>query len=193
MNRKTCAWLLAIALVPVLAVAGTTVYRWVDAQGVVHYSDQPHKGAKQVKSGTLTVINYKTPPSSSLKAATSAPPAQTAAGPGYHVKILAPSAGTTLWPVNYKIHVRVKVTPPLQGAALLQYSYDGKNVGKPTADTRVELHKVYRGTHTLTVTVVGPKGQSEGQASSKFYVRQHSILNPQRHHPPRSKNGGGGG
>lgn len=192
MNRKTHMWLLALALVPALAAAGTTVYRWVDAQGVVHYSDQPHKGAKQIKPGRLTVINYKVPPSSSLLGASAAPPKQTTAGPGYQVRILAPSAGTTLWPVNYKVHVRVQVTPPLQGAALLQYSYDGKDVGKPTADTQVELHKVYRGTHTLTVTVMGRKGQHEGQASSTFYVRQHSILNPQRHHP-RSNSGGGGG
>ncbi|MGH8127702.1 MAG: DUF4124 domain-containing protein [Gammaproteobacteria bacterium] len=184
MNRKTQAWLLVLALVPALALAGTTVYRWVDAQGVVHFSDQPHQGAKQVKPGSLTIINYKTPSSSSLNGATSTPSAQTATGPDYQVKILAPSAGTTLWPVNYKVDVQVQVTPPLPpGAVLLQYSYDGKNVGKPTADTRVELHKVYRGTHTLTVTVVGPRGQSEGQASSTFYIRQHSILNPQRHRP----------
>ncbi|MGA7965628.1 MAG: DUF4124 domain-containing protein [Gammaproteobacteria bacterium] len=188
MNRKTQAWLLVLALVPTLAVAGTTIYRWVDAQGVVHYSDQPHKGAKQVQPGALSVIDYKTQPASSSNAGMSAPPAQTAAGPAYQVRILTPSAGTTLWPVNYKVDVQVQVTPSLQGAALLQYGYDGKNVGKPTADTRVELHKVYRGTHTLTVTVMGPKGQSEGQASSTFYVRQHSILHPGRPRP--SGNGG---
>jgi len=187
MNRKTQAWLLVLVLMPALAAAGTTIYRWVDAQGVVHYSDQPHKGAKQVQPGALSVIDYKAPSASSLKAGMSAPSARTAAGPAYQVRILTPSAGTTLWPVNYKVDVQVKVTPPLQGAALLQYSYDGKTVGKPTADTRVELHKVYRGTHTLTVTVMGPKGQSEGQDSSTFYVRQHSILHPGR---PRPRPGG---
>lgn len=189
MKRMTRAFLLALVLVPTLAAA-TTVYRWVDSKGVVHYSDQPHEGAKKIETGTLTVLNFKTaPPLSGAKAETAGRPGQ--AGPSYQVKILAPSPGTTLWPVNYKVSVHVRVMPPLQGASLLQYQYDGKNVGKPTASTSLELHKVYRGTHTLSVTVVGPKGQSQGQASSTFYVHQHSILHPGRRPPPNA--GGGGG
>ena len=27
----------------------TTVYRWVDEQGVVHYSDQPHPNADKIQ------------------------------------------------------------------------------------------------------------------------------------------------
>lgn len=187
MKRMTRACLLALVLVPALAAA-TTVYRWVDSKGVVHYSDQPHKGAKKVETGNLTILDFKTPaPVSGAQAATAGKPGH--AGPSYKVKILAPSPGTTLWPVNYKVSVHVRVAPPLQGASLLRYQYDGKDVGKPTASTSLELHKVYRGTHTLTVTVVGPKGQSQGQASSTFYVHQHSILHPGRR-PPLNAGGG---
>ncbi len=187
MKIRTCAWLLALALVPVLAVAGTTVYRWVDAQGVVHYSDQPHRGAKQVQPGALTVLDFKTPRVSGLKATTPTSSGRRAAGPAYRVRILAPAPGSTLWPINYKLRVRVQVTPPLQpGAALLQYRYDGKNVGQPTTYTRIELNKVYRGTHTLEVVVMGPRGQTAGRASSTFYVRQHSILHPGRSRVRRS-------
>src|SRR5579885_1213618 len=31
------------------AFAATTVYRWVDEQGVVHFSDQPHPGAQKLR------------------------------------------------------------------------------------------------------------------------------------------------
>jgi len=192
MKRKTWACLAALILVPALAVAGTTVYRWVDAQGVVHYSDQPHEGAQKVQAGSLTVLNFKAPASSAgPEAATRPPPGESAAGPAYQVKILAPSPGTTLWPVNYKVQVNVRVTPPLKGSSLLQYQYDGQNLGKPRAETSLEMNKVYRGTHTLTVTVVGPGGRNEGQASSTFYVHQHSMLHPGR--PSHTNNGGGGG
>ena len=34
--------------VATLALAGATVYRWVDDQGVVHYSDQPHANAEKL-------------------------------------------------------------------------------------------------------------------------------------------------
>lgn len=190
MKRRTGAWLLLLALAPALAGAGTTVYRWVDSQGVVHYSDQPHPGAKKVQTGSLTILNFKTPAGGS--SLSNAPPAETAPTPSYAVKILAPSPGTTLWPVNYKIQVNVQVTPSLRAPSLLRYQYDGKDLGKPTARTAFEMHKVYRGTHTLTVTVVGPGGRSEGQASSTFYVHQHSILHPGRRRPVNAGGGGGG-
>jgi len=191
MKRKLWTCLAALILVPALAAAETTVYRWVDAQGVVHYSDQPHQGAQKVQAGSLTVLDFKTPASSSgPQAATPPPPGETAAGPAYQVKILAPAPGTTLWPVNYRVHVNVQVTPALKGSSLLQYQYDGKYLGKPRAETSLEMNKVYRGTHTLTVTVVGPGGRNEGQASSTFYVHQHSILHPGSR-PPRGNGGGG--
>ena len=38
------AWLLLCLALPLQA--GQTVYRWVDAQGVVHYSDQPQPGGE---------------------------------------------------------------------------------------------------------------------------------------------------
>ena len=31
-----------------LALAGATVYRWTDEQGIVHYSDQPHANAEKL-------------------------------------------------------------------------------------------------------------------------------------------------
>lgn len=45
-NRLWCAGLLLCAAA---AQAGGTVYRWVDSQGKVHYSDLPQTSAKVVK------------------------------------------------------------------------------------------------------------------------------------------------
>lgn len=180
---------LLFVLVAVPVVAQTpTVYRWVDAQGVVHYSDQPHKGATKVNLGAnTTVLDFKAPKVATV-AAKAAP---AAAKPSYKLKILAPSPGTTLRPVNYRVHVNVRVRPALAGAALLHYQLDGKPIGKPTARTAIEMHKVYRGTHTLTVSVVGPHGEVWGQANSTFYVHQHSLLDPGRHQHVKSRGGGG--
>ena len=92
--------------------------------------------------------------------------------------------------MNYKVHAEVQVTPPLGGGTLLKYELDGKVMGKPTSSTSVELKPVYRGTHTLTVSVLGPKGQALAPGNSTFYARQHSILHPGH---PRPRRGGGGG
>lgn len=182
--KKAVYLLLFLIAVPALA---QTVYRWVDKQGVVHYSDQPHKGAQPVQLGSATVLPFKVPDQAS--GPQTAPEPETASIPAYQVKILAPAPGSTIWPVNYKVHARVQVSPPLGGGTLLKYELDGKMMGKPTARTSVELKPVYRGTHTLTVSVLGPKGEAVATGSSTFYARQHSILHPGR---PRSGSGGGG-
>lgn len=187
---KTTLSVFLLALAVALPAMGQTVYRWVDSQGVVHYSDEPHQGAKEVQLGaTTTVLDFKTP----NLPGTSTQPAPAASAPSYQVAILAPAPGTTLRPPDYKVQASVRVKPPLAGSALLQYQLDGKKLGKPTARTSLLMHKVYRGTHTLTVTVVGPKGQAWGEGSSTFYVHHHSVLNPPgRHVSPRGGGGGGG-
>ncbi len=58
----------------------TTVYKWVDAQGVVHYSDQPHPNAQKLEvRGAQTFSALPVLPSSSSAAPAEAQPA----GPAY--------------------------------------------------------------------------------------------------------------
>src|SRR4029077_3941372 len=47
MQMRTLVFTL-MSIVCSLALAGVTVYRWVDEQGIVHYSDQPHANAEKV-------------------------------------------------------------------------------------------------------------------------------------------------
>ena len=173
MNRK---WLLAALLVPVIAVAAdTVVYRWVDANGVVHYSDQPHPGAVKVNLSAPQVVTFKTPAASSLPRTPQKATAP-ASAPAYQIRILAPADGTTLRPAGNAVRVRVSVQPPLGPDAQLRYALDGQATGSPTSATEVVLQQVYRGTHVLTVTAIGANGEEDGSASSTFYVHQHSVL-----------------
>src|ERR1017187_7466811 len=58
-----------------LALGGSglaaTTYRWVDAQGVVHYSDTPHPGAQEIEGGGRPALPRPAAPP---------PPRRTAAG-----------------------------------------------------------------------------------------------------------------
>lgn len=169
------ALLLFFALGIALPVMAQTVYRWVDKNGVVHYSDQPVPGAVKVNLGAPQVLDFKIP---SLPETTGAPaPLTTMRAPReYKVTILAPADGTTLWPANQEVQASVRVEPPLGARAVLQYQLDGKDLGEPTVATQALIRQVYRGTHTLTVTVLTSNGASAGTASSTFYVHQHSVL-----------------
>ena len=40
---------LLLLLVACATANSTTVYKWVDANGVTHYSDQPHPGAEKLE------------------------------------------------------------------------------------------------------------------------------------------------
>jgi hypothetical protein len=67
--RKTLI-LTAITLIATSAFAAGEVYRWKDADGTWHYSDQPHPGAELVK-GTQRPMSLpvETPPLASPPAA----------------------------------------------------------------------------------------------------------------------------
>lgn len=185
------AWLFAAVLLPAVALAGTVVYRWTDSNGVVHYSDQPHPGAVKVDLGAPQVVSFKTPSAASAAAPPQHAPAP-ATGPAYQVRILAPADGTTLRPGNDEVAVRVSVQPSLVAGGELQYSLDGASAGPPTSATSITLQNVYRGTHVLNVTALGPGGQPAGSASSTFYVHQHSILHNRNRPGPKPPPGGGG-
>lgn len=44
-----------------VAPAGADVYKWVDADGLVHYSDEPQAGSKRVTLPELSVVPYRAP------------------------------------------------------------------------------------------------------------------------------------
>jgi hypothetical protein len=175
---KRALWVLLV-LAAALPAMATTVYRWVDSHGVVHYSDQPHPGAVRVNLGTPQTIHFKTPSTEPGETPIQNAPKERQE---YRVTILAPADGTTLRPAKHEVRARIKVSPPLGARALLQYSLDGSPLGKPTAATEVLIKKVYRGTHNLSATVLAANGASAGSATSTFYVHQHSVLF-QRHRP----------
>ena len=177
--------LLVGLMVPLWALAGPVVYKWVDKNGEVHYSGQPHPGAARVELGVLSVVSFKVPPEGkAIK-----PVARPKALPHYRIRILAPVNGATLRPADYRVRVKVSISPALRPGARLNYALDGKTVRIGAGATALTLTQVYRGTHILTVTVRGSKGQALGRAQSTFYVHRHSILFRRRRPGPPPVNG----
>src|SRR6202158_6513900 len=78
MQRFVSLRLAALGLLIVAAVAGaqtTTTYRWVDAQGVVHYSDTPQPGAQVIQVPSAQTYRAPPPPPAAPAAATPDEPA----------------------------------------------------------------------------------------------------------------------
>ncbi len=53
--------LAALIIAPLALSAGGEIYRWKDANGVSHYSDQPQPGAELIKAGKRVSTSAATP------------------------------------------------------------------------------------------------------------------------------------
>lgn len=170
--------MLLIAVVLVSAAQATEVYRWVDASGQVHYSDQWAPGAEKVSIATAPGFS-----ASALGAPTADEASEGEEKPGRYqtLGILSPAQEEVLWNIEGQLPVSVQVAPSLLPGHVLRLYLDDKAVAElPPGSTQTTLQDVYRGSHTLKAEVADPSGNTLASSPAvRFAVRQTSIQNPQ--------------
>jgi len=167
---------LLLTLPVATSVGTTTVWKWRDANGVVHYSDQPVQGAEKVGVQSASTFSA-TPVTPSSSSTATAAPAVTA---DYkNVEIWKPGNGDTLANTD-QVSVGVRVEPALQAGHRLALYLDGTLVqGFPPQGMEYQLTGVERGTHNLQLVVIDSQGkQVKSSAGVQFTVTQPSVLNP---------------
>jgi hypothetical protein len=151
-----------------------TVYKWVDDNGVTHYSDQPNPKAEKLQiSGAQT---YES------RAATVAPPAPSVA-PGSPAApavcvIDTPAAGQVLHDTfSLTGHVTLANSGDGSQATL---RLDGQDISPLVGPNGAfEISQIDRGEHTLTLQVTDARGEVTCQATAvAFTVRQATALPP---------------
>lgn len=176
-------YLTALAVCCALAwTAGAgTLYRWVDENGRVHYSDRPHEGAERIDMPRAQT--FSAPPVPQQQAADPAP-AEGAAEAGEPLRyesiaVVSPSEQEVLWNIGTVLSVSLDLQPGLQPGHSVQVSLDGSVVGSwPAGSLSATIEPVYRGTHTLRATVVGDNGSELISSDAvTFYVQQTTIRN----------------
>jgi hypothetical protein len=164
---------------PALADNGgrTTVYKWVDPQGIVHYSDQPHPNAQRLEiSGAQT---FSAPPVPAAAESAAAPPESQPAGPAYQsCSITQPTDQQMLMNV-YQATAVVQTSPSLRAGDEVRLFVDGKQMsGSGLSFT----FPVFRGQHSVEAVIQDSTGQIACETSTiTFYVHQPSVQNP--HNP----------
>jgi hypothetical protein len=174
---RTALLLALILATPVLA--DQTVWKWVDAQGVTHYSDRPVPGAERVELRVGTTGTVASPPSAS---SSSSAPKRDKAGPAYrNFEIWKPSNDEVFFNVAGKVDVNVRVEPSLQSDHTLSLYLDGRLVeGFPPNTQQFSLSDVFRGSHGVVAVITDARGERLAETPSViFHVRQTSTLNPQ--------------
>lgn len=156
-----------------------TVYKWVDQDGVTHYSDQPHPGALKIE--VHAAQTYKASGQGSANAAAVAAARRGApSGPVYSACAVTRPAPEEVFTNTAVAPASVHVDPGLRPTDRLAVLLDGTPVQANIApDSEFTLTALARGAHSIAVRVEDPSGAVVCQSAGvTFNVRQASILAP---------------
>jgi hypothetical protein len=177
MRRLLFTLMFSASLACAVATASTTVYKWVDENGVVHYSDQPHPNAQKLQ--VEGVQTYK-PTALPFSSGGGIPPAVPPADTGYKgCSIRQPTQDQTLENTD-KVVVSVETDPNPHPGDQIFATLDGSPVNNGAATgNSFSLTSVDRGEHTVAAQVRDAAGQVLCQTPSvTFYVHEPSLTNP---------------
>jgi hypothetical protein len=157
-----------------------SVYKWVDENGVTHYSDQPHENAQKVE--LRAPQTYSAPPPSTR---TTPPPPHSAAtqrpaAPPYRSCTLSEPTNDQVYMNASSITASLRLEPVPRPGDRVVVTLDGQKVSGPSVSGGPFTIPVDRGSHALQVAVQDSGGQVVCQSSVTFHVHQPSLLAPNR-------------
>ncbi len=158
-----------------VASAGT-VYKWVDENGVTHYSDQPHENAAKVD---LHEPQTYSAPRLQSQGAQPTTPAEEA--PYSSCAVLTPSP-EQVFTSTFSITVQVQLLPSQHPGDQVVLTLDGKPLSNlASTSSQITIPQIDRGTHSIQAAVQNGNGQTVCQSPAvTFYIRQPSTLGPNR-------------
>jgi hypothetical protein len=174
--RQLASLLLLVLAFPVSAA---DIWRWKDANGVYHYSDQPVAGAVKMNMGLSAPP--ASPPAPVAPPNTAGPVLQPTTVPYASCVVLAPAADEVFNNVN-SVNASLQITPSLQTGHRVQVLLNGRVYpGWPDQALSSTLADLFRGSYSVSVQVLDAGGRTvcAGPATT-FHVRQPSILSPAR-------------
>jgi hypothetical protein len=169
------------------AAAAATVYKWVDENGVTHFSDQPHENAQKVE--------LKAP--QTFSAPKTSAPAQPASRPGpprgpaekiYKTCGMSEPTNDQVFMNTDTVSAGTSASPALRPGDTVLVTMDGAPVpGVPSTGGQFTITPVDRGEHTIQMTIKDPSGITLcASPSIAFHVRQASVQSPTNPvHPTR--------
>jgi hypothetical protein len=162
------------------AALATTVYKWVDENGVVHYSDQPHANAQKLQ--VQGVQTYSASASALPAAAAAAPETKSAAANPYHGCAIAQPLSEQNLPNAQSVFVRVQTDPVPRPGDRIYMVMDGQGLnGGNATGMSFNVTPIERGAHTVQAQVRDSTGQVLCQTPPvTFYVQQSNLLSPVR-------------
>lgn len=155
-------------------VAG--VFKWVDASGQVHFSDQPVDGAEKLDLPEPTVYSPRPLPGQEEDQAGQG----TVVGAAYRsFAVVSPRENVTIYDNDGSVKVSLEIQPALLKGHKFRLFLDGAPVSGELTTPQITLQNVDRGTHTVSAAILDQGGIELGRtARVTFHLRQTSLLDP---------------
>ena len=173
--------IVALAGLLFAASAFAEAYRWVDEDGVVHYSDVPREGAEVIELSEYTRETgarlYRAPPRSAAEPTTTAEDE----GPFKYesISVASPSPEETLWNIEGVLNVSLALSPGLQNGHQIRVYFDGQP--RLVSGTSFQIDEVWRGVHNIQAEVIDSTGRLMIRSrTNRFYVQQSTVNIPTR-------------
>jgi hypothetical protein len=165
-----------MSLACTVAVAAT-VYKWVDENGVVHYSDQPHENAQKVE---LKAPQTYSAPKTSGPTQSSRTPAPKSSASVYQSCSVSEPTNEQVFLNTDTVSAGVTTQPAVRPGDTAVVTLDGQPVpGVPASGGQFTISPVDRGAHSIQMVVKDPAGATVCSSGSvTFYVRQPSLQSP---------------
>lgn len=153
-----------------------TVYKWVDENGVTHYSDQPHENAQKVTIAAPQTYSA----SKGLYNSSSPSPAGKAPINTYASCSVVQPANDSTFQNTSTVSVAAQSSPAPYGGDRMLLMLDGAKIANfPGSGGAYTIDPIDRGQHTLQAVIQDSTGKTVCQSASvQFTVLQASTLNP---------------
>jgi hypothetical protein len=161
--------------------AAKKLYRYVDKNGRVHYSDQPQSGATEMKMETIPSIKIKTPKIDLEELVEETTKSKDRRANFYDAigfvnfpqeSVIRNNSGT--------VSFSVAVDPSLGTDHRIQFILDGNNLGERQSELTISANEITYGPHTISFTVVSKGGT---------LIQESDVINFTLLHTPRKKTG----
>ncbi len=179
-------WLLPLVCLLVGVVCqAAAVYKWIDADGVVHYSDQPMPGAEKIQTGSSSGRTGTSTAATAVAAKPVEKPKKRSSALDYdEFAIVSPTQNQTFFG-DTAVTVKLNLVPELRANQAITWNLNGKILDDQAPDaTLFTLDNLPRGSYSLAATIVDQTtGESANAETISFVVQQPSVLSPLRKKP----------
>lgn len=159
--------LLVTAALLLGSAAQAQLYKWVDADGLVHYTDRrPAEGVEpeDLPANLKSLLGTRKPAA-----------AEVMASPYDNFTIASPDVDEVVRNNQAVLNIEVEIQPPLVEAHFLQIFLDGLEVGEKTKSTALTLQELEYGTHRLQAAILDESGDVIGRTEEvTFEFRQEA-------------------